>query len=378
MPLHRRIEDVAARLRAYGGAEDAVDFYASETWFANFAATCLDPHDRLSVHEIPAGPGAAVTLVMRERQEHWRGLRWRALASATNFYTCRFAPLGLARAADPAGLIAGWAGDLRRSRDRPARLWFQALDAPCPATTALIAGLRRAGYRVEVYRQFGNWYLPLAGLDFARYWAARPSRLRNTTDRKERALRRERAVDIAILTRPDEAPRAIESYDSVAGRSWKAAEPYPGFMPGLIRTGLATGAAAVGVLTVDGEPAAAQLWVTGGRRSTIFKLNYSEAHRPLSVGTILTRHMMRWAIERGQIDEVDFGCGDDPYKQEWLPLRRQRWTVAAYDPGTPAGLALAARNLLPRLLRRRPFIDPEALGEAADGRPAAPAGAGAA
>ena len=47
--------------------------------------------------------------------------------------------------------------------------------------------------------------------------------------------------------------------------------------------------------------------------------------------------MMRDAFSRGDIAEIDFGCGDDPYKQEWLPERRQRWMITAYDPLSYAG-----------------------------------------
>ena len=104
---------------------------------------------------------------------------------------------------------------------------------------------------------------------------------------------------------------------------------------------------------VDDEPIAAQLWIVWNRRATIFKLSYAERFARFSPGSILTRHMMRNAFSRNDIAEIDFGCGDDPYKQEWLPERRQRWILTAYDPLTPCGGAHTLRRYLPRLLRRR-------------------------
>ena len=97
------------------------------------------------------------------------------------------------------------------------------------------------------------------------------------------------------------------------------------------------GAIRVGVLMVDDEPVAAQLWIVWNRRATIFKLSYAEQFARFSPGSILTRHMMRDAFSRAGLAEIDFGCGDDPYKQEWLPERRQRWMITAYDPLTPCG-----------------------------------------
>ena len=135
--------------------------------------------------------------------------------------------------------------------------------------------------------------------------------------------------------------------------SWKEPEPYPNFIPSLIAAGFDAGAVRIGVLMVDDEPVAAQLWIVWNRRATIFKLSYAEQFARFSPGSILTRHMMRDAFNRGGLDEIDFGCGDDPYKQEWLPERRQRWMLTAYDPLSPAGAAHTLRRYVPRLVRRR-------------------------
>ena len=44
----------------------------------------------------------------------------------------------------------------------------------------------------------------------------------------------------------------------------------------LIATGMDAGAIRIGVLMVDDEPVAAQLWIVWNRRATIFKLSYAE------------------------------------------------------------------------------------------------------
>ena len=205
---------------------------------------------------------------------------------------------------------------------------------------------------VETVEDFGNWYSPVAG-GFEEYWNGRGTCLRNTVERKERALRRDHRVDLEVFRSPADAERATELYEHVHALSWKEPEPYPLFIPSLIRAGLEAGAVRVGVLTVDGEPVAAQLWIVWRGRATIFKLSYAENRRKLSAGSILTRHMVREAFRSGDVAEIDFGCGDDAYKKEWLPLRRQRWTLTAYDPTTACGAAHTLRRYLPRLIRRR-------------------------
>ncbi|WP_158045866.1 GNAT family N-acetyltransferase [Skermanella pratensis] len=323
------------------------DFYDTAAWYRVFAETCLDPGDRLSVEATPEG----LVLPLRERPDVIGPFRGVQLSWLGNYYTCRFGPL-LSGTADVAEAFENWGREVRRRDPRPARLVFSALDGGTAALDELRRGLGRAGYLVETVEDFGNWYNPVAG-SFEDYWNGRGTRLRNTVERKERALRRDYRVDLEVFRSAADAERAIALYEHVHAQSWKETEPYPLFIPSLIRAGLEAGAVRVGVLLADGEPVAAQLWIVWHGRATIFKLSYAENRRKLSAGSILTRHMVREAFRSGDIAEIDFGCGDDPYKREWLPRRRQRWTVTAYDPTTACGAAHTLRRYLPRLIRRR-------------------------
>ncbi|WP_207479339.1 GNAT family N-acetyltransferase [Arenibaculum pallidiluteum] len=317
------------------------DFFDSAAWFEILAGTCLPPGSSVQIHLVCDGGGPLLALPMAREGA--------LLGAIANFYTCRFGPPR--REDDDGGsalaeAVEHWARALRRGSERPGRLRFQALDDPGP----LRAGLRRAGWLTETWPHFGNWYQPVAGIGFGDYWSGRPQRLRNTVARKARALGRAgHRAEFAVVTDPE---RAVALYETVYAQSWKAPEPHPGFMPALIRRGMPLGAVRVGAMTIDGEPAAAQVWLVWRRRATIFKLAYAESFGRWSPGSLLTRHMMEDLLEQGAADEVDFGCGDDPYKQDWLPNRRQRWGLAAYDPATLSGLSGAARNLLPRLWRR--------------------------
>jgi hypothetical protein len=325
-------------------------YFDTADWYRNFAATCLNPGDRWRIDAVFESGRPVLVLPLRERPDGVGPVAGRQLAGLSNFYSCRFAPL--LGPGEGAGAVARWAGSVRRSRVRPGRLVFEGLENPSPEFSALEMGLRRAGFQVETDEQFGNWYLPVAAGGYDAWWAGRDSRLRHTVERKERALRSRHRVTIDLFERAEEAERAVALYQRVHAASWKPEEPYGEFMPGLIRSGLAAEAVWVGVLSVDGEPAAAQLWVVWRRRATIFKLSYAEALRRLSAGSVLTRHLIREAFRRGGVDEIDFGWGDDPYKRDWLPYRRGRWMLTAYDPATLCGAALMLRWYLPRRIKR--------------------------
>jgi CelD/BcsL family acetyltransferase involved in cellulose biosynthesis len=57
-------------------------------------------------------------------------------------------------------------------------------------------------------------------------------------------------------------------------------------------------------------------------------------------------------IAEGGVRELDFGRGDDDYKQLWVGTRRQRIGVLVVDPRHPAGLASLARHAAGRLRAR--------------------------
>jgi CelD/BcsL family acetyltransferase involved in cellulose biosynthesis len=88
----------------------------------------------------------------------------------------------------------------------------------------------------------------------------------------------------------------------------------------------------------------------------VLKLAHDEAFKPISPGTVLTAWMLRRLIGEEGVAAIDFGRGDDPYKQLWTSARRQRIGVVLATPWQPAGAALLLRHGLGRLRRalRRP------------------------
>jgi hypothetical protein len=62
--------------------------------------------------------------------------------------------------------------------------------------------------------------------------------------------------------------------------------------------------------------------------------------------------MMAHVLDVDRVREVDFGRGDDPYKQLWMSHRREHWGLLAFNPSTPWGLLTAARHLGGRALGR--------------------------
>ncbi|MBV1799984.1 GNAT family N-acetyltransferase [Siccirubricoccus sp. G192] len=263
-------------------------------------------------------------------------------------YTLAWRPL-LAEGADPAALRQAGHGFGRLLRGGPpARL--EALDAEAPGLDAFLAGLGAAGLALHRYRHFGNWHEALPpGLGWAAYLAARPPALRTTIGRKLARCGRE--MHFELHTAPGAALDAgIAAYEDVRARSWKPHEPFPAFDAALMRAAARLGMLRLGLLRGrgDGRPAAAQYWIADGGRAWLLKLAHAEESRAASPGTALTAMMIRGLLEEDGVRELDFGRGDDPYKQLWVGRRRQRIGLVVADPRHPAGLLAVARQVAGR------------------------------
>lgn len=321
----------------------SADWTAERWWFDVLARACF-PVNATAEHHLAAD----LSLPVVAGEGRFWTFRWRSLAGLSNYYTCRFATIG-ERPPDAAA-IEEWAVNLRASAQAPASVRFDSLEEG-PMLEAFAEGLRRAGYKVERFRHFGTWSADVRNLDFDAYWAARPAALRNTVARKDKTVNADASVEMRCFETPADADAAIAFYETVSGKSWQGVEPHPYFAQALIRAALEAGAGRVWGMTIGDTPAAAQIWLSGARRATLFKLAYDQRYKRYSPGTLLTRAAIENVIESGEADEIDFGRGDDPYKRDWAPNRRQLWGVAGYDTARPAGIALALRNLLPKIFQ---------------------------
>jgi hypothetical protein len=274
------------------------------------------------------------------------------LLSLSTYYSTEYGPIyGSGEPRLGAGLEE-IAASLLRERPSWQALQLGGLDPADPAYDALAATFRKAGWVVFPYFDSGTWYEDTGGLDFARYLADRPATLRNTYRRRAAKLDSEGKAVIAFHENASTIDEAIADYDTVYRASWKESEPFPDFTPALIRAAADTGALRLGILKIDGTPAAAQFWLHWRGRTTIYKLAHDQRFDDYSVGTVLTMRMMERVLDRDRPIEVNFGRGDDGYKKLWLTKRRERWGFFITNPRSIGGLALTLREQVAARLRR--------------------------
>ncbi|MEY2683379.1 MAG: hypothetical protein RJA09_523 [Pseudomonadota bacterium] len=312
-------------------------------------------------HGWVVAPYAEATLPLKDAQGavcgHWHvvqmqaGGQWR---SASNYYTSEWGvvPTGV----PPCGV--DWAGTAQalRALPGPGVVRLDPLAAEGEVLQGLKAALGRQGLLTSTYFCFGNWYTPLAPGGFGVYWHQRPSTLRHTVERATRKLDRLqpgwRMVVVTGQDTPEQVEQALAAYQAVYAQSWKVPEPAVRFVPELVRLAARQGWLRLGVLYLQDQPVAAQLWLVSEGTAHIFKLAYVQGMEKWSVGSVLTAHLMRHVIDVDGVRELDYGQGDDAYKKDWMTHRRERVGLLVWDLRRPGAWWPALRHGGGRWLRR--------------------------
>lgn len=277
-----------------------------------------------------------------------RGALGREVSALSNYYTAIYAPAleeGLT-AEDLLPLTRA----LRRDGAGAAAYRFSPMDPASPQFGLLKGALGLAGLSAHSYFAFGNWYEPVRQ-NWADYLKDRSGQVRSTIKRNAKKFAAE-GGRLEIVQGGNQLAAGLAAYQAVYAQSWKVAEPYPDFVPGLIQLCARRGWLRLGLAWLGDKPVAAQIWIVANGRADIYKLAYDEAHKALAPGTLLTALLMEQAIDVDQVREIDYLIGDDAYKAAWMSQRRERFGLVAYDPLTLRGLGGLTRQAIGQAWRK--------------------------
>lgn len=313
------------------------------TWFKNLIKTVYPNDNGVRIYVLRQNGLPIVALPVRVIAKRL-GQR---VESLSNYYTALYAPIAapLLTARDFAYLIS----EIRHSNAPVISFRFAPMDPQSTVYHTLMEALKLSGLWRYPFFCFGNWYLPVKS-DWPSYLKSREGILRSTIKRMTKKFSAEGGA-LELILGGVNLDRGLAAYEHVYSLSWKQAEPYPTFVPNLMRACAERGWLRLGIAWLDNKPIAAQLWIVANGKSSIYKLAYDEDYKAYGAGTLLTAMLMEHAIGKDHVEEVDYLIGDDQYKKSWMSQRRERWGIIAYSPKTFVGFFSVVAETVGRLLK---------------------------
>ncbi len=329
---------------AYSSLADKLEknsIFFSSSWFNNLIANVIPSTDNtlwFGVKSASDQPLLLLPLVQTPQSQ----ISYNKIRGLANYYTTLFEPLHTFEDSQELEIA------IEQVINGVCRLKWDVIDLyplnpASPSYSLIIKAFNKNKKHVTQYFMFGNWYLLSQGKCFAEYWDCRPSQLRNTIKRKTNKLKTKQ-IEYQIAQRPDEVVGAFPLYQQTYHASWKRDEPYTEFIPGLVQFAAKRNWLRLGLLFIDQEIAAAQLWLTIEKTAYIYKLCQNPKFDQYSPGSLLTIHLMRNAFEVDKVAKIDFLSGDDPYKKDWMSHREERWGLQIANMSSAWGVWQASKN----------------------------------
>jgi len=315
-------------------------------WFRHLADTALSESEEVILYGLETSShGVAKVLLPLSKQCNKFGLK-----SLSTFYTASYLPI--ISVEQPLPVLTELFSKIQFDTPNTDAINLSPMPVDDVLYEATYLALKNAGWWPFRYFCFGNWYLKVEGRSYNDYYSTLPSAVRHTIERKCKRFFEQNNGVIEIIDSANKIDHAVAAYEKIYASSWKLKEPFPEFIPGLIRMYAEKGELRLGIAYVDHDPAAAQIWIVRNGKAAIYKLAYDEKYSNLSVGTILTGHLMKNVIDIDQVSEVDYLIGDDSYKKDWMSHRRECWGILAYNSRTLRGMAGICKEFIVHVLKK--------------------------
>jgi hypothetical protein len=338
------LDSIPAHFRDMLAGAGEVSYFQSFPWYENLLVNSFPENTALRVYGVETNetPPRALCLFFAHAVDG-RGPfgRYRALDELSNFYSLNAGPILVPDVTDIDAVVDTLVAAIASEPEAWPSIGFGPIDRNSAVFDALCENLTRHGLVIEPYFKHGNLYQDIAGQTFDQYMKSLRKNAREAL-RKSRKLDREHETRWTLTTDPADLPTGLAHYEEVYEKSWKEPEAFPDFMPRLMEHAASIGRLRLANLSVDGEVAATQLIILSGRHAVMFKTAYVPKFERYSIGAVVLVRLLKQIIQSDDVDRIDLGAGDEPYKTHWATQRQERWGIMAYNPRTVIGLSKAA------------------------------------
>lgn len=259
--------------------------------------------------------------------------RMGALSSVTNWHTPEFDAVGEESAV--AELIA------KLLRRRPRRMSMAFVNADVGASFALREIAKRRGYRLIVRPLEHSPYIA-TDIGWTTYLAARDGKMLRELRRRRRLLEREGALSFSIERGGELLEQLVDEGFRVEAAGWKgesgsavASDPATlSFYHQVARWASSRGALRLGFIRLDGRAIAFDFSIEEDGVHYLLKTGFDPDFSRFSPGKLLRYKMIEHTFDAG-LRFYEFLGSNNPWKDEWTQLLRERSLVQAFSRSLP-------------------------------------------
>lgn len=204
---------------------------------------------------------------------------------------------------------------------------------------------------------YGDWYLDEIECSGDDFFSNLPQKIRKDVSYCRRRLQNMGNFEFKLITNDDMIDHYMDLYYSVYSKSWQEREGVgPNFHRDLAKIAARNGWLRLGFLSLNGSPIASQFWISCNNYAYILKTVYDQNYKKYSPGKILTLEIVRFVIDIDKVKTIDYVQGDEAYKQDWTPKRRERRGTTIFNDNFKGQvLALLMLRVLPTI-ERHPYL----------------------
>jgi CelD/BcsL family acetyltransferase involved in cellulose biosynthesis len=206
----------------------------------------------------------------------------------------------------------------------------------------------RSGLKQRQYNCFGDWYLDEINYSGDEYIKGRPKNTRLELKRRKKRLEEIGQLEFQIGKDKDKLDYYINLYHEVRSKSWKHPEMDILFQRDFRQLAAEKGWLRFGFLFLNSSPIAVQLRIVSNGVAYFMDTVHDPNYNQFAPGSILRAEFTKYLIDVDKVKEIDNLKGDEPYKKEWTPKRRERIGITMFN-NTLKGqlLALLMTRVLP-------------------------------
>ena len=338
------------------------NLFHSREWLENFALNGLEAGDRIRLYAVESGAdGAPLAL--------WPAVYSRLysahpLARVVHFRQPEdlpFEPLLAPGDHDPRWVVQSVFEFLRAHKDSYDVVRVSPIDPESSFGRSVYVALNFTRHALQTYPHLADRYATVAKQSFEEYLAGRPRLLREALGSTGRLLLAGGRASFDLVRTVPELEEAWPRFLPIVRALAEEAQPEPpNYLSSLMYVAAQAGALRLGILSLDGTPAAAQLWIVTGGSGHCIRIWGIQLQRGIPLDDLLTQCMAEQLINADRVLKLNYGAIVGEFARNWAPEAQERMGIAAFNLRTWRGIKGAARHVggqyiksIPRRIWRR-------------------------